>query len=586
MARYGVATNLVWAQYTLTLPAGARITNLLLRWRQLSNGGTYYDHWAVDDVLISTVPVPPTLATQPSNQTVVVGGSAKFTPTVSGSQPLSYQWRFSETAIPGATSSSLSLTNLQLSQAGDYSVVVTNLGGSATSSNALLTVSFPADSVLASSTNVAAAGTLSVSILLAATGSENTLGLSLNFNPALLTYTGVAPGEDASGTFFQPNTGQAASGRLGLMVSYLDGTTFAPGRREIARVTFAVAPIITNASAVINFGDAPIAGQLLDAAGNAISANFIGGIASIIVVGFEGDVSPRPDGNGSLGVNDWTLMGRYAARLDYPTNGSEFARADCAPRSSGGDGAIRVTDWVQVGRYAFGYDTLIASGGPSAEVPNSAGAGPSAMRLLTVGQTTLTPAQPTTANVMLSAQGGENALGFSLAFNPALASFTSATLGSNAAGGTLYVNPSQCAAGRLGFALALPAGSSFAAGNKEVLKVNFVAAAASAGGFAPFFTDQPVPREVSDVGANALPVSYVSGAAANAPGLRISRSEGAVMLGWPLWAAGFVLEHAEGSLAPATTWSNVTVTVNTNSNESTVVLPASGVGKFYRLRQP
>jgi hypothetical protein len=187
---------------------------------------------------------------------------------------------------------------------------------------------------------------------------------------------------------------------------------------------------------------------------------------------------------------------------------------------------------------------------------------------------------------MLSAQGGENALGFSLAFNPALASFTSATLGSNAAGGTLYVNPNQSAAGRLGFALALPVGSSFAAGNKEVLKVSFVAAAASAGAFAPFFTDQPVPREVSDVGANALPVSYVSGAAANAPGLRISQSGGTVMLGWPLWAAGFVLEHADGSLAPASTWSNLTVTVNTNSNESNVVLPASGAGKFYRLCQP
>jgi len=58
-----------------------------------------------------------------------------------GTEPLSYQWRFNETNIvAAATNRVLTLNNLQFSSAGNYSVVVTNAGGSQTSSNATLTV--------------------------------------------------------------------------------------------------------------------------------------------------------------------------------------------------------------------------------------------------------------------------------------------------------------------------------------------------------------------------------------------------------------------------------------------------------------
>jgi hypothetical protein len=83
---------------------------------------------------------PPSITSQPTNQTVNVGGTATFNVTASGTVLLSYQWNFNGTNIDGATNTTLTLTNIQISQAGNYAVLVTNVYGSILSSNAVLTV--------------------------------------------------------------------------------------------------------------------------------------------------------------------------------------------------------------------------------------------------------------------------------------------------------------------------------------------------------------------------------------------------------------------------------------------------------------
>jgi hypothetical protein len=83
----------------------------------------------------------PFIVSQPANQTTLVGGSASFSVTAGGNAPLSYQWRFESNALSGATNRLLNLSNVQLSDAGSYSVVVSNAFGTVTSSNAVLTVS-------------------------------------------------------------------------------------------------------------------------------------------------------------------------------------------------------------------------------------------------------------------------------------------------------------------------------------------------------------------------------------------------------------------------------------------------------------
>jgi fibronectin type 3 domain-containing protein len=89
---------------------------------------------------------PPVITAQPASQIVIQGNGATFSVVVSSNSaiPLSYQWFFNETnAMVEATNSSLVLTDVQPSNEGNYSVVVTNVMGSAASSNAILTVLVP-----------------------------------------------------------------------------------------------------------------------------------------------------------------------------------------------------------------------------------------------------------------------------------------------------------------------------------------------------------------------------------------------------------------------------------------------------------
>jgi hypothetical protein len=534
------------------------------------------------------VTIPPFIVTQPTDQTVTAGTNATFSVTAGGTAPLSYRWRLNGSGITWATNSSMTLTNVQVSQPGSYSVVVTNVGGSVTSSNALLTVNFPPALVRVTSTNAAAGGGVAVPVVVVANGNENALGFSLSFDTAKLTYTGTGLGAGAAGADLIPNTSLINSGKLGLAVVMPTGTTFSPGTQQVVLVNYVVA-VLTNATTASNsFGDQPTPRQLWDVQLNPLTATYSNGTVSITAAtAFEGDVLPRPNGDRITTLSDWLEMGRYAARTDYPTNAVEFQRADCAPRSTRGDGAITVADWVQVGRYAFGHDPLTAIGGPTSETSGS-GAGPSANRVMTAGQATMLQGQTGTLSVTLAAQGNENALGFSLGFDPTLVSFAGAGLGSDAAGAMLFINGNQAASGRLGFALSLRTDGSFPAGTREVIRVSFRASTSVSGTFSPLFTDQPVPLEVSDPGANALPASYANGAViiSPIPSLRIALSDHDVLLAWPLWATNFSLQEADGSLAAPVTWTNLSVTVGVSNDESVVTLPVSSVGKFYRLYHP
>lgn len=101
----------------------------------------------LDSFLIPAVasPVAPSIVTEPQDRTVVVSNNASFTVTVSvgTSTPFSYQWRFNGTNIAGATASAFTRTNAQFADAGDYTVVITNVAGSITSAVATLTVNAP-----------------------------------------------------------------------------------------------------------------------------------------------------------------------------------------------------------------------------------------------------------------------------------------------------------------------------------------------------------------------------------------------------------------------------------------------------------
>ncbi|HTV61292.1 MAG TPA: LamG-like jellyroll fold domain-containing protein, partial [Verrucomicrobiae bacterium] len=85
-------------------------------------------------------PTPPEITQQPTNETVKIGGSASFSVSASSLLPLNYQWTFGATDIPDATNATLTLHNVQFTNAGTYAVTVSTPFTSTNSSNALLTV--------------------------------------------------------------------------------------------------------------------------------------------------------------------------------------------------------------------------------------------------------------------------------------------------------------------------------------------------------------------------------------------------------------------------------------------------------------
>ena len=136
-----------WRFNGANIPA-ATGTNYIIGSAQGSNAGGY--SVVVDNasgsvtslVATLTVHLPPTITTQPQSQTKLITSNVTFTVAASGDPTLTYQWRFNGTNLAGKTATSCTLTNLQLTNAGNYSALVANSYGSATSAVATLTVTY------------------------------------------------------------------------------------------------------------------------------------------------------------------------------------------------------------------------------------------------------------------------------------------------------------------------------------------------------------------------------------------------------------------------------------------------------------
>jgi N-acetylneuraminic acid mutarotase len=395
--------------------------------------------------------------------------------------------------------------------------------------------------VIRAVTASSAPGNIAVPLEIVSQGDENALGFTLTFDPAVLGNPTVALGADAAGGQLSTNTNQTAQGRLGIALALAAGQKFAAGTRQFAVVTFTTPASLASGMTQIDFDDLPSAREVSDVNANALPASYQGGSISI-VSGFEADVAPRPQGNGSVTITDWVQLGRFAAGLDTAAAGVEFQRADCAPRDTKGNGALTVADWTQAGRYATGADAIAAAGGPTVQASQSSVVG--GRWLVVGGRSTTTSRQaslvsarwqpvanhqppttnhqapttnhqapttnhqaPATLTIEMDARGDENALGFSLQFDPSEWSFVSAATGRDAAGATLHVNATQAARGRIGVVLALPAGQRLEAGARQVVIVRL---AARGGRGAIEFSDYPVKREVVDAEANVTPSAFAA----------------------------------------------------------------------------
>ena len=89
------------------------------------------------------VPGLATIIQQPQPITTPVGTVAQFSVSVCGTPPFSYQWLFNGASLPGETHAVLQLPSVQLSNSGNYSVVISNAAGGLTSAFAALLAQLP-----------------------------------------------------------------------------------------------------------------------------------------------------------------------------------------------------------------------------------------------------------------------------------------------------------------------------------------------------------------------------------------------------------------------------------------------------------
>jgi hypothetical protein len=98
-------------------------------------------NFGLDDIGITAITgSAPRITAQPQSVTTNAGATVTFSVVASGTPPLSYQWWFNGTNIPGANNATLMLPNIQWAVAGGYDVVASNAFGAVTSAVANLVV--------------------------------------------------------------------------------------------------------------------------------------------------------------------------------------------------------------------------------------------------------------------------------------------------------------------------------------------------------------------------------------------------------------------------------------------------------------
>src|SRR5258708_17074764 len=99
--------------------------------------------WVPGSLALTVTAGQPSIDYQPRSQAVIPYQQAAFGVIASGTAPLSYQWRKDSVPVGGATNDYILVARAQFSDAGVYSVIVSNADGSVTSADAGLTVNSP-----------------------------------------------------------------------------------------------------------------------------------------------------------------------------------------------------------------------------------------------------------------------------------------------------------------------------------------------------------------------------------------------------------------------------------------------------------
>jgi subtilase family serine protease len=490
-------TNLSWATNTaMTMtnvtPANSGSYDVVVR----NSGGAVTSQVAV--VTVFPALIPPAITTQPQNWVASAGESVLFSLAVTGSEPLRYQWRFNTTPMSGETNRSLLLTNVTPARNGNYSCAVTNLGGSATSGSASLTVSATPRLLRIVERSVATSGEVDVPVELVALGDENAVGFSLAFDPSRLTFVSASAGAGASGASLLANTSEASAGRVGVALVRGTGERFAAGAAAAVQMRFRAAN--TSGATPLAFTNRPVAIEVGDIWSMPRPVAWSNGVVNILATAPAIVTQPQSTTNTIFTTATFSLTASGSQPLSYQWqfNGTNLP---------GANSATLVLSGVRPGQ-SGDYRVIVTN--PVAAV-TSLVATLTVPRVIRVAGTNAPTGNLVDVPLQLLANGDENAAGFSLRFDPARLTFREIVSNSVAAGATLNVNTNSAAGGSLGLAVAQSFGNSFAVGTQRLAMARFLVNG-TAGETLLTFADQPVVRELGDNTATSLLTEFQPGA--------------------------------------------------------------------------
>jgi hypothetical protein len=192
---------------------------------------------------VTSASVAPSITAQPASKTVTAGQTATFSVTVSGTAPLTYQWKKNGGDVSGATSSSYtSPATVAADNNSQFTVTVTNSAGTATSNAATLTVNLPVSITTQPASQAVAVGK-TATFNVAAAGS-GTLTYQWNKNGAAIggatsaSYTTPAAAASDNGASFTVKvtdaTGSVTSNAATLTVDVPPSITGQPANQTVS----------------------------------------------------------------------------------------------------------------------------------------------------------------------------------------------------------------------------------------------------------------------------------------------------------------------------------------------------------------
>ena len=226
-------------------------------------------------------PPPPSIVNQPSSTNAPAGGVVTFRVAAAGSPPLAFQWRHQGTNlsdneyISGANTATLRLGKIQFTDAGLFTVVITNAYGAVTSAPGNLIVLDNPRVVFIDPVCGPSGAFVRVPVNLQSLGNENAVGFSLLFDPAVLSRpraTNLPPGATLA-----LNTNQLAGGALGVSLTLPSLATFTAGDAALGEFIFDTAPATGVVNTFAGFGGTPWPRLVSGTNGDALAALFAAG---------------------------------------------------------------------------------------------------------------------------------------------------------------------------------------------------------------------------------------------------------------------------------------------------------------------